>query len=170
MRTVAVMRPLTQRDIRASFVNCTKGEASRMHIPHDLDSRQWGDLDYFGWRDAQSPARGYLVADLDGHLQGITLRAPQSTVGSARKSMCSLCMTVRSGGVSLMVAPRAGSRGQRGNTVGTYICSDLQCSLSIRGKRPGDGPVIPETLSVDDRAARLLTHLEEFLGRVCAPR
>ena len=141
-----------------------------MHIPHDLDSRQWGDLDYFGWRDAQSPARGYLVADLDGHLQGITLRAPQSTVGSARKSMCSLCMTVRSGGVSLMVAPRAGSRGQRGNTVGTYICSDLQCSLSIRGKRPVDGPVIPETLSVDDRAARLLTHLEEFLGRVCAPR
>jgi hypothetical protein len=164
------MRPLTQREIRASFVNCTKGEASRMHVPHDLDSRPWGELDYFGWRDPQSPDRGYLVADLDGHLQGITLRAPQSTVGSARKSMCSLCVTMRSGGVSLMVAPRAGSRGQHGNTVGTYICADLQCSLSIRGKRPVDGPGIPETLSVEDRAARLLTHLQEFLGRVCAPR
>jgi hypothetical protein len=133
------MRPLTQREIRVSVVNCTKGEASRMHVPHDLDSRPWGELDYFGWRDPQSPGRGYLVADLDGHLQGITLRAPQS-------------------------------RGQRGNTVGTYICSDLQCSLSIRGKRPVDGPGIPETLSVEDRAARLLTHLEEFFGRVCAPR
>lgn len=141
-----------------------------MHIPHDLDSRPWSELEYFGWRDPQSPDRGYLVADLDGHLQGITLRAPQSTVGSARKSMCSLCMTMRSGGVSLMVAPRAGSRGQNGNTVGTYICADLQCSLSIRGKRPVDGPDIRETLSTEDRAARLLAHLQEFLGRVCAPR
>ena len=163
------MRPLTQREIRASFVNCTKGEATRMHVPHDLDTRPWGELDYFGWRDPQSPGRGYLVADLDGRLQGITLRAPQSTVGSARKSMCSLCMTMRSGGVSLMVAPRAGSRGQHGNTVGTYICADLQCSLSIRGKRPVDGPGIPETLSAEDRAIRLLNHLGEFLGRVNAP-
>ena len=164
------MRPLTPREIRASFVNCTKGEASRMNIPHDLDSRPWSELEYLGWRDPQSPARGYLVAELDGQLKGLTLRAPQSTVGFARKSMCSLCMTMQSGGVSLMVAPRAGSRGQHGNTVGTYICSDLQCSVSIRGKRPVGGPGIPETLSTEDRAARLLTHLEEFLGRVCAPR
>ena len=164
------MRPLTQREIRPSFVNCTKGEMSRLHVPHDLASRPWGELDYLGWRDPQSPARGYLVADLDGHVQGIALRAPQSTVGAARRSMCSLCMTMRSGGVSLMVAPRAGSRGQHDNTVGTYICSDLQCSLSIRGKRRADGPGIPETLSVEDRAARLLTHLAELLGRVCAPR
>ena len=164
------MRPLTQRDIRASFVNCTKGEASRMQIPHDLETRPWSELDYLGWRDPQSPARGYLVADLGGRLQGVTLRAPQATVGSARKSMCSLCLTMRSGGVSLMVAPRAGSRGQHGNTVGTYICSDLQCSLTIRGKRPVDGAGIQETLSTEERAARLLTHLEAFLRRVCAPR
>ncbi|WP_121253754.1 FBP domain-containing protein [Nocardioides ferulae] len=164
------MRPLTQREIRASFVNCSKGEASRMHIPHDLDSRPWDELDYLGWRDPQAPARGYLVADLDGQVQGITLRAPQSTVGATRRSMCSLCMTMRSGGVSLMVAPRAGRRGQQGNTVGTYICSDLQCSLSIRGKRPVDGASIPETLSTEERAARLLTHVEEFLARVRAPR
>lgn len=163
------MRPLTQREIRASFVNSTKGEATRMYVPHDLDSRPWDELEYLGWRDPQSPARGYLVADLHGRLHGIALRAPQSTVGAARKSMCSLCISMRSGGVSLMVAPRAGSRGQHGNTVGTYICSDLQCSLSIRGKRPVDGANTPETLGVEDRAARLLTHLEDFVRRVCAP-
>jgi hypothetical protein len=78
------MRPLTQREIRVSVVNCTKGEASRMHVPHDLDSRPWGELDYFGWRDPQSPGRGYLVADLDGHLQGITLRAA-TVPGPARQ-------------------------------------------------------------------------------------
>ena len=37
-------------------------------------------------------------------------------------------------GVSLMVAPRAGRAGQQGNSVGTYICSDLTCSLVVRGK------------------------------------
>ncbi len=140
-----------------------------MHVPYDLDSRPWEQLEYFGWRDPQSSARAYLVAEIDADLKGIALHAPHSVVGAGRKSMCSLCMTMRSGGVSLMVAPRAGRRGQHGNTVGTYICTDLQCSLSIRGKRQVGGPGIPETLSVEDRAARLSMHLQEFLGRVCAP-
>ena len=164
------MRPLTQREIRASFVNCTKGEATRMHVPHDLDSRPWGELDYFGWRDPQSPARGYLVADLDGQLQGITLRAPQS-LGRLRPQEHVLAVPDDALRRRLPDGrPRAGRRGQQGNTVGTYICSDLQCSLSIRGRRRVDGAVIPETLSVEDRAARLLVHVEEFLGRVRAPR
>ena len=158
------------REIRASFVNCTKGEASRLHVPHDLAERPWAELDYLGWRDPQSPARGYLVAELGGTLTGLVLRAPQSSAGFARKSMCSLCLTSRSGGVALMVAPRAGRRGQDGNTVGTYICSDLQCSLYVRGRRQTGGPAVYETLSVDDRVARLVTTLEDFVAKVGATR
>ena len=161
------MTPLTQREVRASFVNCTKGEASRMTIPHYLSDLPWPDQDYLGWRDKQSPTRGYVVAVVQGSVHGVVLRAPQSA-GPARKSMCSLCITTRTGGVALMVAPRAGRLGQQGNTVGTYICSDLQCSLYIRGKRHADGPGIPETLTLEDRVARLLGNLEEFFRRVCA--
>jgi hypothetical protein len=155
----------TEPEIRASFVNCTKGEAKRLNLPRDLAERPWGDLDYLGWRDPQAPARGYLVAEHDGRLCGIVLRAPQ--VGAARRSsMCSLCLTVRSGGVSLMVAPRAGRAAQAGHTVGTYMCADLTCSLVVRGKVRTAGPVVYETLTTEDKVARLTTNLDEFLARV----
>jgi hypothetical protein len=82
--------------------------------------------------------------------------------------MCSLCVTTRSGGVALMVAPRAGKRGRDGNTVGTYICADLQCPAVIRGKVVVGGARVPETLTLDQRADRLVGNLAEFLGRVNA--
>jgi len=35
--------------------------------------------------------------------------------------------------IALFVAAHAGTAGRQGNTVGTYICADLACSLYIRG-------------------------------------
>jgi FBP C-terminal treble-clef zinc-finger len=160
------VQPLTEARIRASFINCTKGEATRLNVPRDLATRPWDDLDYLGWRDPQAPARGYLVAEVDGRLTGIVLRAPESTAGHARKSLCSLCLTVHSGGVALMVAPRAGKSGQRGNSVGTYICSDLACSLYLRGKRDTGTTGMHETLTVGQRADRLRDNLGAFVVRV----
>lgn len=160
------MEPLTEPEIRASFVNCSKGEATRLHVPRDLDARPWEDLDYLGWTDLQTPARRYLVAHVDGATCGIVLRINEATVGAARRSMCSLRITVQSGGVSLMVAPRAGRAGQQGNSVGTYICSDLGCSLYVRGKRSTGTPGMHETLTVEQRAARLVTNLEWFVAKV----
>jgi hypothetical protein len=164
------VKPLTETEIRASFVNCSKGEAKRLHVPKDLASRPWDDLDYLGWADPQAPARRYLVAPVDGTAYGIVLRTNEASVGAARKSMCSLCITVQSGGVSLMVAPRAGRAGQQGNSVGTYICSDLACSLYVRGALRTGTPGMHETLTVEQRAARLVTNLESFVAKVRASR
>ncbi len=160
------MKPLTESEIRASFVNCSKGEAKRLNVPRDLSDRPWEDLDYLGWTDPQAPARRYLVADVDGATYGLVLRINEASVGIARKSMCSLCITVQSGGVSLMVAPRAGRSGQQGNSVGTYICSDLSCSLDVRGRLQTGTPGMHETLDVDQRVERLVTNLESFVRRV----
>jgi hypothetical protein len=157
---------LTETEIRASFVNCSKGEAKRLHVPQDLATRPWEDLDYLGWTDPRSPSRRYLVADVDGATYGLVLRINEAGVGAARKAMCSLCITVQSGGVSLMVAPRAGKSGQQGNSVGTYICSDLGCSLYVRGKRQTGTPGMHETLSVEQRVERLVDNLESFVARV----
>jgi hypothetical protein len=157
---------LTEPQIRAAFVNLTKGEAKRLNVPRDLTQRPWGDLDYLGWRDPQSPARGYLVAELGDRVLGVALRAPASSAVFARPSMCSLCLTVRSGGVSLMVAPRAGKAGQQGHTVGTNICADLSCSLYLRGKLQTGTPGMHETLTLDQRVERLVGNVEQFLGRV----
>ncbi|WP_028643931.1 FBP domain-containing protein [Nocardioides sp. URHA0020] len=162
------MEALLEPEIRASFVNCTKGEARRLNLPRDLTEQPWSDLDYLGWRDPQAPARGYLVAEHGGRLCGVVLRAPQA--GTARRSsMCSLCLTVRSGGVSLMVAPRAGRGAQQGHSVGTYMCADLTCSLVVRGKAATSGPVVHETLTTEQRVARLTSNLDEFLARVLRP-
>ena len=160
------MNPLTEPQIRAAFVNLTKGEAKRLNVPRDLAQRPWDDLDYFGWRDPQSPTRGYLVAPIGDRSIGVALRAPASRVGFARPSMCSLCLTVRSGGVSLMVAPRAGKARQQGHSVGTNICADLSCSLYLRGKLETGTPGMRETLTLDQRIGRLLGNVESFVARV----
>ena len=42
------MRPLTEHDIRASFVNCTKGEVKRLSVPRDLAGGRIGYVDATG--------------------------------------------------------------------------------------------------------------------------
>ncbi|MFI0509359.1 FBP domain-containing protein [Streptomyces sp. WSLK1-5] len=161
------MESLTEQEIRAAFVNCTKGEAKRLSVPRDLADRPWDDLDYLGWRDPQAPDRAYLVTVLEGRPTALALRG--STVGSwqARRSMCSMCLTTHSGGVCLMVAPRAGRAGQQGNSVGAYMCDDLACSLYVRGKRDvGPGARLHETLTVDEKIQRMVTNLAAFVAMV----
>ncbi|MCA1984644.1 FBP domain-containing protein [Nocardioides nematodiphilus] len=160
------MSPLTEPQIRTAFVNLTGGEAKRANLPLDLATQDWEGLDYLGWRDPRSPQRAYLVAEHDGVLRGIGMRLATNTAGP-RKTMCSLCMTV--GDVSLMVAPRAGRAGQAGNTVGTYICSDLVCSLYARDKMRPRGEIARETLGVEQKIQRLRANLDDFIVRVLKP-
>ncbi|MFF4584569.1 FBP domain-containing protein [Streptomyces sp. NPDC001388] len=161
------MKPLTEQQIRAAFVNCTKGEATRLSVPRDLADRPWDALDYLGWRDPQAPGRAYLVAELDGGPRALVLRAAAPAVGQARRSMCSMCLTTHSGGVSLMVAPKAGRAGQQGNSVGAYLCADLACSLYVRGLRDaGIGARLHETITQEEKIRRTVTHLAAFFAKV----
>ncbi|MEU5692170.1 FBP domain-containing protein [Actinosynnema sp. NPDC020468] len=162
------MEPLTESDIRASFVNCTKGEAKRLNVPGDLAERPWDDLDFLGWRDPSAPQRAYLVAPVAGRLVGVALRLATPGVGATRRSMCSLCLTTHRGdGVSLMTARKAGRSGQQGNSVGVYICADLACPLYLRGKKDaGPGSRIHESLPLEDLIDRTLGKVTAFLGRV----
>ncbi|MET8758414.1 FBP domain-containing protein [Lentzea sp. NPDC004782] len=161
------MKPLTEHDIRASFVNSTKGEAKRMHVPRDLAERPWDDLDFLGWRDPAAPDRAYLVIELQGRVVGIALRRA-TQAGHARKTMCAWCLTTHSGdGVSLMTARKAGKSGQLGNSVGAYVCADLQCSLYLRGKKSaGPGSRFRESITQEEQAARIVTGVAAFLARV----
>lgn len=161
------MEPLTEQEIRAAFVNCTKGEAKRLSVPRDLADRPWQDLDYLGWRDPQAPDRAYLVTVLDGGPRAVQLRAGARGFSQTRKSMCSMCLTTHTGGVSLMVAPKAGKAGQQGNSVGAYICDDLACSLYVRGKRDaGAGARLHETLTLEEKVQRTVANLAAFVAKV----
>ncbi|MGA5820953.1 FBP domain-containing protein [Kitasatospora sp. NPDC094028] len=161
------MKPLTAPEIRAAFVNCTKGEAKRLHIPHDLAERPWEDLDFLGWRDPQAPDRAYLAAELDGRTVAVALRSSGAASWQARRSICSLCVTTHTGGVSLLVAPRAGKAGKQGDSVGAYMCADLACSLYVRGKREV-GTKLHESLSLEEKVRRTVDNIAAFVAKVTA--
>ncbi|MFD3840657.1 FBP domain-containing protein [Streptomyces sp. NPDC058642] len=162
------MRSLSEHDIRDSFVNCSKGEAKRVAVPRDLDERPWDDLDFLGWRDPGAPDRSYLVTERGGRLVGLTLRLTSGHRGFLHRSMCSLCLTTHpGGGVSLMTARKAGAAGREGNSVGLYMCTDLACSLYVRGRKvPPSTLRIEESLTLEEQIARTTGNLSAFIDRV----
>jgi hypothetical protein len=69
-----------------------------------------------------------------------------------------------------MVAQRAGKAGQQGNSVGTYVCTDLACSLYMRGKKPvtGLGGRFRERLTLEEQVERTMANLTDFMAKVTA--
>jgi hypothetical protein len=164
------MKPLTEQDIRNSFINCSKGEAKRLSLPRDLGERPWDDLDFLGWRDPGAPDRSYLVTEREGRPVGVTLRFPSSQRGFLHRSMCSLCLTTHpGGGVSLMTARKAGTAGREGNSVGLYMCTDLACSLYVRGRKNLEsGSRFEESLTLEEQITRTTGNLTAFLDKLYA--
>ena len=160
------MTPLTERQIRSSFVNCSKGEASRAGLP-DLESVPWEHLDFLGWPDPAGSQRAHLVLERDHGPVGLQLR--QGSGGGARSSLCQICITSHSGGgVALNVARKTGAAGKKGDSTGLWICRDLACSLYVRGRKVSGAASLRETLSVEESVARLRRNLDQFVDRVLA--
>src|SRR4051812_12769227 len=159
------MTPLTTDEIRASFVNCSKGEAKRAVLP-DLDATPWPDLDFLGWPDPSGSQRAYLVVERRGLPLGLLLR--QSTgARTTRSTMCQICITSHSGSsVALSVARKTGAAGKKGDSTGVYVCRDLACSLYVRGKKVPGAASLRETLSPEASVERLRRNLDQFVDRV----
>jgi len=169
----ADVEPLDEATIRKSFVNCSKGDAGRIRLPAGFadGAVPWADLDFLGWTDPGAPLRALLVVPGADGPTGVVLRRPETRRSSSlsRSSMCRVCLTTHgSSGVALFVAPLAGPAGRNGNTVGEYLCTDLACSLYLRGKRtPKLRPIRwEETLTLDERVERTLAKLATFTERV----
>ncbi len=159
------MNPLTPDAIRASFVNCSKGEAKRAVLP-DLTATPWPDLDFLGWPDPSGSPRAYLVLERAGVPVGLLLRQ-SSGVGAARSTMCQICITSHSGSsVALSVARKTGAAGKKGDSTGIYICRDLACSLYVRGKKVSRAASLRETLTLEASVERLRRNLDQFVDRV----
>jgi hypothetical protein len=155
--------------LRSSFVNCTKGEIAKINMPNPLSAVRWDGLDFLGWRDPKAPDRGYIVTPWQDQVIGIALRAAsRSTKSLMKSSMCSICMTVHaSSGVSLFTASLAGSAGRAGNSVGNYMCANLQCSRYLRGELKSEALIVPqESLDLDARIERLRSKLDPFIERI----
>ncbi|MFI1422406.1 FBP domain-containing protein [Streptomyces sp. NPDC020731] len=162
------MRALTEQDIRGSFINCSKGEARRLAVPRDLGEHPWDDLDFLGWRDPGAPDRSYLVIERENRLVGVAMRFQPAQRGFLHRSMCSLCLTTHPrGGVALMTARKAGPAGREGNSVGAYMCTDLACSLYLRGRKvPESGTRFEESLTLEEQISRTRGNLFAFLDKL----
>ena len=161
------MRPLTEPQVRRSFVNCSRGEAQGLTLPRGFADLDWSGLDVLGWRDPKAPLRGYLVLDLADGPVGIAVRAADSRMSSGTAVMCLLCQTGQAGdAVSLFTARRTGEAGRNGNTVGTYICADLGCSDRVRTEIPPWLQLRDPDEVVAERAAELRGRAEGFLNAV----
>jgi hypothetical protein len=162
------MEPLAAEEIRSSFVNSSKSLVKAMSFPRGFPDQPWDDLDYLGWRDPKAPARAYLVVPRGAGLLGIALTTAASGKPRRGTGLCDLCHTAHQvTDVALFAARRAGSAGRAGNTVGTYICADLACSLYLRGLREPEAPQ-GETVAPEVRVQRLGGRLETFVKRVLA--
>ncbi|MBN6035300.1 FBP domain-containing protein [Amycolatopsis sp. 195334CR] len=165
------MEPLTEPEIRASFVNCSKGEAKGLTLPARTEEIRWSDLDFLAWRDPRAPQRAYLVARHDGEVIGMSLRATDPPKSRLRSGMCGLCTTTHGLiDVALFSARRAGKSGKDGNTLGLYICANLRCSDYLRGKLKPDTPQPNETVTLDERIERLEGKLHRFVAQVLETR
>jgi hypothetical protein len=156
------MQPLTEEQIRASFVNLTADAVERMPMP-GLHETVWEDREYLGWLDANYAQRGYIVYWREGKPFGIVLRSASSSMSHGISAMCSLCRTHQPGSqVSLFTVPKAGQAGLNGNTIGTYICSDLSCSTIIRIVPPPSDMQPGQAEVVSGRTSGLLARLDNF--------
>ncbi|MFC7489973.1 MULTISPECIES: FBP domain-containing protein [unclassified Knoellia] len=130
------MKPLTEHEIRSSFVNASKREVAQASLP-EVGNLDWERLEYLGWRDSRRPL-GYAVAVLDDVPRGIILRAapPATALGGRRRSaICAWCEDpLQTQDVSLYVAKRGGAAGRKGDTIGTLVCTEFVCSSNVRRK------------------------------------
>ncbi|MGY1826141.1 MULTISPECIES: FBP domain-containing protein [unclassified Blastococcus] len=161
------MTPLSEAEVRRSFVNCSRGEARTLTLPEDFRELDWAEHEVLGWRDPRAPLRGYLVAQVDDGTVGIAVRAAESRMSGRTAAMCLLCQTAQSGdAVSLFTARRTGDAGRNGNTVGTYICADLRCSPRVRTEIPPWLRDRDPAEVVAERAAQLHERIAGFVGSV----
>jgi hypothetical protein len=159
------MLPLTPAAIRASFVNASRKEVSALTLPDDIDTLDWESLDYLGWRDPKIAKRAYaVVPTLDGGIIGILFR--QADASPRSRAQCAWCNDVTlPNEVVFYNARRSGSAGRNGNTVGTLVCRDFECSRNVRRTPPlayeGFDVEAARQRRIDDLRVRAATFADE---------
>ncbi|TYQ09926.1 UNVERIFIED_ORG: treble-clef zinc-finger protein [Gordonia westfalica J30] len=159
------MHALTESEIRRSFVNATVRERKSLVLPPDFKELNWERMDFVGWRDPKQPMVGYVVIPTDDEPVGIMLRLGGRQ--PRKRPLCSFCEDVLlPNDVAFFSAKLAGAAGRKGDTVGTLICSNFECSKNVRMKPP---PVFgghdPEALR-QQRIESLQLRLNGFATRV----
>jgi len=155
------MLSLTERDIRASFINASRKEVSDLTLPAGFSDLDWDRLDYLGWSDPKLARRAYVIVEVDGRPAGLLLqRAEQRT---AARAQCSWCndVTLRND-VQFFAARKAGPAGRKGDTLGTLVCANFACSDVVRRLPPLAYEGYDREAARDERIRRLGENVRAF--------
>lgn len=157
------MQPLTEEQVRSALVNATGDERDRLVMPMSIVLAEWDHVDFLAWPDPTNRGRGYVIVERGGAPTGIVIRVASG--GHSHAALCNICHTMQPGNqVSLFTARRAGDAGDRGDSVGTYMCADLGCHENVRLA----APLAPSEVraSVDRRIDGTRQRIESFVERV----
>jgi hypothetical protein len=163
------MLSLTEKIVRDSFVNASRKEVSDLTLPAGFTELDWTKLDYLGWRDPKLPRRAYLhIPSVDGPeagVVGVLLRRADAV--PRQRAQCSWCQDVTlPNPVVFYSAKRAGDAGRKGDTIGTLICEDFQCSANVRKLPPMAYLGFDAEAARLDRIAALQLHAAGFADAV----
>jgi len=157
----SAMLPLSEKALRASFVNASRKEAADVALPADFATLDWESLDFLGWRDPRIGRRAYAVVPTpDGEIIGLLFRRAEA--GTRSRAQCSWCQDITlPNDVAFYSAKRSGPAGRNGDTIGTLVCEDFECSRNVRKTPP------PAYEGFDVEAARL-RRMDDLAVRVAA--
>jgi hypothetical protein len=129
------MLSIDEKTIRASFINASRKEVSDLTLPVNFGDVDFDSLDYFGWRDPKINRRAYVIVQRTDGPVGIMLQ--QTEAAPRFRAQCSWCQDVQlPNDVLFYSARRAGAAGRNGNTVGTLVCANFECSANVRKLPP----------------------------------
>lgn len=159
------MLAVTEKAIRASFINASKKEVSDLTLPEGFDELDFEKLDYLGWRDRKIARRAYIVIGTDAGPVGIMLKQAEASPRS--RAQCSWCSDVTlPNEVVLYTARRSGAEGRKGDVIGTLICSNFECSVNVRRLPPVAYLGFDVEAARDERIATLQQRVSDFAARV----
>lgn len=146
-------------------MNCTKGEAKRLFVPHDLGERSWGDLDFFGWRDPRAPGRAYLATELDGRLVALALPLRRFLADTAQHVLDVHHDPHRR---RLADGRREGGQSRAARQLGGCLHMQRPRLPAVRAgeKDAGVGGRLHESLTLEEKIQRTTTNLAAFIAKV----
>ncbi|MDR6867181.1 hypothetical protein J2Y69_001782 [Microbacterium resistens] len=159
------MLPVTEREIRASFINASRKEVSSLTLPPSFAEIDFDRLDFLGWTDPKMPRRAYVVSSGEAGVVSVLLQRAEQRV--LARAQCSWCddVTLRHD-VQFFAARKAGTAGRNGGTIGTLICSGFECSATVRRLPPLAYEGYDRETARELRILRLQEHVQGFIAEL----
>lgn len=162
------MLQLSEKQIRASFINVSLRERKALSLPEDFAELNWERKDFLGWRDPKLPLVGYVVAAFDEQPEqpiGIMFRKSDGKIRN--RAQCSWCEDVDlPNDVAFFNAKAGGQAGRDGDTIGMLVCSNFECSTNVRAMKSLPYIGFDREAEVIRRINVLQEHVRNFVLRV----